>query len=58
MHVWRLLRTRLETSNQRNIIDRAFSCLPTGVVITGGLEMGAAGEVFLVDCTFCQSWSR
>ena len=29
MHVWRLLRTRLETSNQRNFIDRTFSCLPT-----------------------------
>ena len=29
-----------------------------GVVITGGLEMGVAAEVFLVDCTFFRSWRR
>ena len=29
-----------------------------GVVITGGLEMVVAGEVFLVDRTFCRSWLR
>ena len=29
-----------------------------GVVIRGGLEMVVAGEVFLVDCTFCWSWRR
>ena len=29
-----------------------------GVVMTGGLEMGVAGEVVLVDHTFFQSWSR
>ena len=28
------------------------------VVITGGLDMGVAGEVFLVDRTFCRSWCR
>ena len=28
------------------------------VVITGGLEMGVEGEVFLVDHTFCRSWRR
>ena len=26
------------------------------VVITGGLETGVAGEVFLVERTFCWSW--
>ena len=30
----------------------------SGVVITGGLEMVVAGEVFLVDHTFCRSWRR
>ena len=29
-----------------------------GVVITGGLEMVVAEEVFLVDHTFCRSWRR
>ena len=29
-----------------------------GFVITGGLEMVVAGEVFLVDRTFCWSWVR
>ena len=29
-----------------------------GVVITGGLEMGVEGEVFLVDHTFFWSWRR
>ena len=29
-----------------------------GVVITGGLEMGVEGEVFLVDCKFFRSWRR
>ena len=29
-----------------------------GVVITGGLEMVVAGEVFLVDHTFFWSWRR
>ena len=29
-----------------------------GVVITGGLEIVVAGEVFLVDCMFCWSWLR
>ena len=29
-----------------------------GVVITGRLEMVVAGEVFLVDRTFCHSWRR
>ena len=29
-----------------------------GVVITGGLDMGVEGEVFLVDRTFCSSWWR
>ena len=29
-----------------------------GVVITGGLEMGVTGEVFLVDRTFCRYWRR
>ena len=29
-----------------------------GNVITGRLEMVVAGEVFLVDCTFCRSWRR
>ena len=28
------------------------------VFITGGLEMGVAGEVVLVDHTFCRSWRR
>ena len=28
------------------------------VVITGGLETGVAGEVFLLKCTFCRSWQR
>ena len=28
------------------------------VVITGGLEMGVAGEVVLVDHIFYRSWSR
>ena len=28
------------------------------VVITGGLEMVVAGEVFLVERTFCRSWRR
>ena len=28
------------------------------VVITGGLETGAVGEVFLVERTFCRSWQR
>ena len=27
-------------------------------LITGGLETGVAGEVFLVDRTFCWSWRR
>ena len=35
------------------------SCKGLGwVVITGGLEMGVAGEVFLVDRTFFRSWCR
>ena len=29
-----------------------------GFIITGGLEMRVAGEVFLVDHTFCRSWCR
>ena len=29
-----------------------------GVVITCGVEMVVAGEVFLVVCTFCWSWRR
>ena len=29
-----------------------------GVVITGGLDMGVAGEVVLVDRTFFRSWRR
>ena len=29
-----------------------------GVVITGGLDMGVAEEVVLVDCTFFRSWRR
>ena len=29
-----------------------------GVVITGVLDMGVAGEVFLVERTFCRSWRR
>ena len=29
-----------------------------GFVITGGLEMVAAREVFLVDRAFCRSWQR
>ena len=29
-----------------------------GVVITGSLEMGVEGEVFLVDHTFFRSWRR
>ena len=29
-----------------------------GVVITGGLEMGVAVEVVLVDSTFFRSWRR
>ena len=29
-----------------------------GVIITGGLEMVEAGEVFLVDRTFCRSCRR
>ena len=28
------------------------------VVITGRLEMGVDGEVFLVDRKFCRSWRR
>ena len=28
------------------------------VVIPGGLETGVAGEVFLVERTFCRSWRR
>ena len=28
------------------------------VVITGGLDMGMEGEVFLEDCTFFWSWRR
>ena len=35
------------------------SCKGRGrVVITGGLEMGVAGEVVLMDRTFFQSWRR
>ena len=29
-----------------------------GFVVTGGLEMGVAGEVVLVDCTFLRSCRR
>ena len=29
-----------------------------GVVITSGLELVVAGELFLVDCMFCPSWQR
>ena len=29
-----------------------------GIVITGGLEMRVAGEVFLLDRTFFRSWRR
>ena len=39
MHVWILLRTRLETSNNGNIIDRTYSCLPTIVTILPSVYM-------------------
>ena len=40
-------------------VQNLSSCEVRGwVIITGGLEMVVAREMFLVDRTFCRSWRR